>query len=259
MFLSVILLTTADATCVRSCCYVQEQEHCRTEWSYCDGDCEALEWYVPTVGAVVGHYNDTEREIGCANLTYCEPYAAVSGYDAYDADGCPYAIFDSPNLGIVGSDFWVPRFFIGSSIGWGVGTICIVLVSLPVCCGVKKESNNLRLIGSVVGMVAGFCNFIPIIAAYVINHMEYGHCTEQEGMKSTSLTILDWILVYTIFCGWFTVVLASVAEGLACCVCCPCCGPLKRYEDQQKGRALAAAPTVVGRPVEVAGCVSQCK
>jgi hypothetical protein len=152
-------------------------------------------------------------------------------------------------------------FFIGVSIGWGVAIMCIVLGSLPVCCGVKKESKHLRMIGTVIGMVACVCYFIPIISYKVSEEIDYDElscerccdgCCEVVSTERVSHGGLDAIPMIIVFMP-ITIVLASVAVVLACCICDPCCGPLKHFKHQERVRssqsleaAVVGVPTTVG-------------
>lgn len=157
-------------------------------------------------------------------------------------------------------------FFVGVSTGWCVAIMCIVLNSLPVCCGVKKDSKHLKMIGTTVGLVACFCYFIPIIAYKASEEIEYDErvCTQccdgccevvstqqvkrSESLQygeSSALNIIPMILFFMPI----TIVLASVAVALACCICCPCCGPLRQLKDQERAtRPQSVEATVVGGP-----------
>jgi hypothetical protein len=155
---------------------------------------------------------------------------------------------------------WDDIFSIGVSIGWGVAIMCIVLGSLLVCCGVKKESKHLRMIGTIVGVVACFCYFIPIIAYKASEEIEYDEavCTRccdgpcevvstHQVKRSESLQYGDScglnILPMIVFYMPITIVLASVAVALACCICDPWCGPLRHAKDQERIRWLQMSRT----------------
>jgi hypothetical protein len=111
------------------------------------------------------------------------------------------------------------------------------------------------VLGVVVGMVAGFCNFIPLIVAT----MDTDDCDEEDGW-TMSKKFQYWLEFYSY--GFLVVFPATVAEGLACFMCCPC-GPLPPPQPllwatgSAREQIPAVGPTVVGMPAQVGEEVPQ--
>merc|ERR1719291_1084760 len=59
---------------------------------------------------------------------------------------------------------WYAKILIGTIVGSIVTIATTVVLSLPVCCGVMKDSPSLKVIAIVCSVVAFFCFFVPMIA-----------------------------------------------------------------------------------------------
>jgi diacylglycerol kinase len=151
------------------------------------------------------------------------------------------------------------KLMAGTIAGIIIGTICVIVVSLPVCCGVMKESSSgsLKIIGVVVGIVSGVCIAIPAITGSVTGNQAIDDfcdrcdtgCSDEERQEAKDMVAgLGVIFAYTVAFGFVVVVLAIVAISLSCCMCCPCCGPLQEAQ-QAKQQGGAPAAQVVGQVV----------
>jgi len=121
---------------------------------------------------------------------------------------------------------------IGGAIGGIVlGLLMIILVSLPLCCGILKQYGKvIGAIGIVLGIVALAIPFLgsmgscgPFVDAICDMRCADNQCTEAEKqIMLDGCNILGFIFAYTVAFGWVAVVLGIVAASLACCVCCQC-------------------------------------
>jgi len=154
---------------------------------------------------------------------------------------------------------WYGKILVGSIVGIIVTAVTTTVVSLPVCCGVMKDSPSLKVIAIVCSVVAAFCFFIPLIAGTATSGgvtddiCNACDCTEQEredidGHMSNAGIWVAYIWGF----GFAVLVLGGITMCLSCCVCCPCCGPLKaaKQEQAQQGPVVGQVQgQVVGQPI----------
>merc|ERR1719343_101348 len=88
------------------------------------------------------------------------------GYCFRDCEG----LFDQENV----FAFMRKNDYIGTTVGSITTTITIVVLSLPLCCGVMRDLSSLKFMGIAIfcSAVAAFCCFIPTITAYVGNSQD---------------------------------------------------------------------------------------
>lgn len=156
---------------------------------------------------------------------------------------------------------WYGKILVGSIVGAVLTIITTVVASLPVCCGVMKNS-NLIPIAVALGVVAAICLFIPLITGMattgglvddICNSCDDG-CTEQDRSELTdAIGALGVIVAYIHGFGFIVVILGAVTLCLSCCMCCPCCGPLQQAKLEKQQAAGGAAP-VQGQVVGSAAC-----
>eukprot|EP00930_Biecheleria_cincta_P049511 TRINITY_DN34707_c0_g1_i1.p1 TRINITY_DN34707_c0_g1~~TRINITY_DN34707_c0_g1_i1.p1 ORF type:complete len:276 (-),score=29.07 TRINITY_DN34707_c0_g1_i1:8-775(-) len=138
----------------------------------------------------------------------------------------------------------------GGSVGASVflGIIYIVILSLPLCCGIMKDRKNIVFaVACVIGFL-GFLNiFIPLmgsmgacrpVAKDVCDSCEEGAYCDEATIES-ACNALGFLFVYTFACGWIACILGITAASMSICVCCSC-GGMKA--DQQD---VVLAPTVM--------------
>jgi len=150
-------------------------------------------------------------------------------------------------------DDYYAKILTGSIIGGVICLITLVIGSLAVCCGFMKDT-NLKAIAVGIGLLAGFCMFIPLIAGKVAmdgavaDHCDKCHCDVQDEQEAKDyLSGLGVIIAYTFGFGFVVVILGGVTLCLSCCMCCPCCGPLNAAKMQKQ--MGAGQPQVIGQPV----------
>jgi hypothetical protein len=157
---------------------------------------------------------------------------------------------------------WYAKILIGTIVGTIVTIATTVVLSLPVCCGVMKDSPSLKVIAIVCSVVAFFCFFVPMIAGSassgalvddICNACDDG-CTEAERDEMDGHVSGAGIWVaYTYGFGFLVLVIGGVAMCLSCCVCCPCCGPLqsaKQSREMPGQQVPGVQGEVVGQPVQ---------
>ncbi|CAJ1334511.1 unnamed protein product [Effrenium voratum] len=147
----------------------------------------------------------------------------------------------------------------GSFGGMALALVMVILVSLPLCCGVLKQYGKIiATVAIVLGIFSliipafgsmGAC--VPFVDAICQERCSGYECTqdEKDGMGSVC-NALGILVVYIGAFGWATVILGIVASALGCCVCCGCC------KAGMEEPAPGAPPVVVGAPVEPSGGVS---
>ncbi|CAL1170178.1 unnamed protein product [Cladocopium goreaui] len=146
-------------------------------------------------------------------------------------------------------DAYAASLWGGSIGGMVVGILVIVLMSLPLCCGVLKQYGKvLGAIGIVLGVLAlviplfgalGSC--VPFVDAACNDACT--PCTDEEKkIWASACQTLGIIFVYLVVFGWAACVLGIVGASLACCVCCQCCKAKLDDPAVKQG----APPVVVG-------------
>ena len=149
-------------------------------------------------------------------------------------------------------DEYAGSLMAGAIGGIVLGLLMIILVSLPLCCGVLKQYGKcIAAIGIVLGLVALVVPYIgsmgscgPFVDAICDARCDYNQCSaEDKEVMLDACNFLGFIFAYTVALGWVACVLGIVAASLACCVCCQCCkAKLDEPVVQQK------PPVVVGQP-----------
>ncbi|CAL1146536.1 unnamed protein product [Cladocopium goreaui] len=144
----------------------------------------------------------------------------------------------------------------GSIGGIVVGLLMIILVSLPLCCGVmKKQGKVIGAIGIVLGLLSliipyfgamGSC--APFMDAACANRCTGFECTQYDkDVALSACQALGVIFVYLGVFGWLACVLGIVAASMACCVCCQCCNA-KLDTEVIAVQQTPVVPIVVGQP-----------
>lgn len=125
-------------------------------------------------------------------------------------------------------DDWYASILAGSLVGFFLGVVLVVLLSLPLCCGILKEPA--KIIAG-VGILLGFIiQFIPAIAGAVATSIvidkqcKESACTDADKkiLKET-LTALGVFVAYTLGHGWTCIIIGITIMALGCCVFCKCC------------------------------------
>lgn len=154
------------------------------------------------------------------------------------------------------TDDFVAKIMAGSIIAAVLGVIFVVIVSLPLCCGIIKAQAKI-IAGVMIGLGIFIC-FIPYIASLsacdpvaddICSACSWG-CTDQQKTEiETRCNAIGAYAVYVYAYGWLSVILGITAAALSCCILCKCC---KMGEDKNApiGGAGGAPPVVVGAPVE---------
>jgi len=135
-----------------------------------------------------------------------------------------------------------------------IGLVLIVVMSLPVCCGMFATDGNIskvKIIAGVVIGVAAFNVFLPAIGGAVGGTAALDavceECTCEDAEKEKykdDIAALGIIFAYLAY-GFVAVIFSIVAMCLGCCGCCPCCGPLKT---KMQGGGGGKVPAAVGVP-----------
>eukprot|EP00438_Fugacium_kawagutii_P016228 Skav211915 [mRNA] locus=scaffold1200:36549:37863:- [translate_table: standard] len=132
------------------------------------------------------------------------------------------------------------------------GLLTIILMSLPLCCGVlKKWGKAIGAVGIVLGIVTCVIPFLgsmgacpALVSAVCDDRCDDLVCTdEQRDDILTGCNAAGAIFVYLFAFGWVGLILGIVGASLACCVCCQCC---KAKLDGPVVVQQAAPPVVVG-------------
>ena len=146
----------------------------------------------------------------------------------------------------------------GGSIGGIVtGLLMIVLVSLPLCCGVLKQYGKvIAAIGIILGLLAlvipyfgamGSCG--PFMDAVCGDRCPGYECSDSDKeVAIAACNALGFIFVYFGVFGWAACVLGIVAASMACCVCCQCCNA-KMDTEVTVVQQTPVMPIAVGQPV----------
>jgi|Transcript_25977 hypothetical protein len=133
------------------------------------------------------------------------------------------------------SEEFYKMLIVGTVIGAIIGTICVIFICLPLCCGVMKAQG--RIIAGVVMAIGIIICFIPAIAGKAqadgavdkmcercVASASHDACTEQEKSDAKdAVAALGILVAYIHAFGFAVVILGASAAGMACCVCCKCC------------------------------------
>jgi hypothetical protein len=202
---------------------------------------------------------------GCATCTgdgWTECTSCDAGYTFDSTFGtCDWSYDESHacHWGDDDTEDFYAKLIVGTIAGAIFTIICLIVTSLPVCCGVMKTNlSGLKIIGVVTGIVSGISIAIPAITGMIVGGTavedycnECGGCTDNDREEAKSaIAGLGVIVAYIHAFGFVVVILAIVGISLSCCLCCPCCGPLQAEKQKQMAGGTGAPPgQVVGQPV----------
>jgi len=145
----------------------------------------------------------------------------------------------------------------GTIVGIIIVIIPLTLTSLPLCCGVMKD-RDLKPMAIALGIVAGLCLLIPLITgsiagAAAVNEFcdrcratDGDECSEEDKRNARAAVLkLGVLIAYSRGLGFVVVILGGIAMSLACCMCCPCCGPLRAAKQQRGGPVPVVGPCLL--------------
>jgi hypothetical protein len=153
------------------------------------------------------------------------------------------------------SEEFYSMLVVGTVIGAIFSIICIVLASLPLCCGIVKPKAN--IIAAVVITIGIIACFVPAItgkaqADGAVNKMcdrceadvHHTGCTNKERSDAQdAVGALGILVAYVHGFGFMVVILGITASAMGCCICCKCC---KMKDDQF---SVGQQPAVIGQAV----------
>ncbi|CAL1170171.1 unnamed protein product [Cladocopium goreaui] len=157
-------------------------------------------------------------------------------------------------------DAYAASLWGGSIGGMVVGVLVIVLMSLPLCCGVLKQYGKvigaigifLGLLALVIPLFGALGSCVPFVDAACNDACT--PCTDEEKkIWASACQTLGIVFVYMVVFGWAACVLGIVGASLACCVCCQCCKA--KLDDPWVKQG--APPVVVGTAAPA--CLSACR
>jgi len=143
---------------------------------------------------------------------------------------------------------------IGTVIGAIFGISCVILGSLPLCCGILKPWAKV-IAGIIIGIGIFIC-FIPAItgkaqADAAVTKMcdrcvaEGTQCEgNDEERAKDAISALGIAVAYVHAFGFVVVILGATAAGLGCCICCKCC----KMKEEPAGKGVVGQ--VVGKVEE---------
>ncbi|CAK9117271.1 unnamed protein product [Durusdinium trenchii] len=155
------------------------------------------------------------------------------------------------------NDAYVLSLLGGSIGGIVIALLMVILVSLPLCCGVfKLYGKVIAGIGISLGL---FALIVPLFGALgsCVPFVDYMcsercvPCTEDDKDAAAKIcATLGAFVVYIGAYGWLACVLGIVAASLGCCVCCECCRA--KLDESERMRQVGGNPmaVVVGKDTE---------
>jgi len=231
---------------------------CRAEEQ--DGVCDVIDW---------GHSSDSVHDATHAcmecmdnsgySCTKCKADFKLDVHDETRGTGtCSTCLNWKDEYG----EEWYEQIRVGVIVGIFITLVTTIVTSLPVCCGVMKESGSLKLIAILCGIIAGIAYAVPFISGMAtrggvvddICSQCDGGCSDAGRKELDDLFAgLGAFVAYTLAFGFLVVILSSVTMCMACCICCPCCGPLKAVKDA-KAAGASPQPAVQGQVIGQAPC-----
>jgi len=145
------------------------------------------------------------------------------------------------------SEEFYKMLIVGTIIGAIFGIGCIIVASLPLCCGIGKPFG--KIIAGVVMAIGIIICFIPAITGKAqgdgaVNKMcdrcatTGDTCNEDDKTKAKeAIGALGILVAYIHAFGFVVIILGATAAGMGCCICCKCC----KMKDEMEGGAAGGA------------------